>query len=75
MQLHEVNGRLIVEILRKLDSIRDQVMAHRERLQPDEVQTLVMVNDELDDVLLNWKMASPLGVLSFDELDDLDLED
>jgi|688.fasta_scaffold319429_3 hypothetical protein len=75
MQLHEVNGRLIVEILRKLDSIRDQVMTHREKLQPEEVQTLVMVNDELDDVLLNWKMAGPLGVLSFDEPDDLDLED
>lgn len=59
-------------ILKKLEAVRDRVKNHSYETIGEHVQVLVMVNDELDDVLMNWEV----GIFPADSiLDDLDLDE
>lgn len=73
MEIKDVRLKLEREILQKLDSIRTKVLTLKSSNEVKDVQMLVIVNDELDDVLLNWQISGPLSAVPFDDLDDLDL--
>ena len=75
MELKQLRSKLETDILKKLESIRDKTLTLKSIDEFKDVQLLVIVNDELDDVLLNWQISGPLSAVSFDDLDDLDLED
>ena len=64
------------EILGKLKAIEEKVLTSKLDEPLENLQVLLMVNDELDDVLLNWQ-TSQLGVRQFgdDHFDDLDDQD
>lgn len=75
MELKKLRSKLETDILKKLESIRDKTLTLKSIDEFKDVQLLVIVNDELDDVLLNWQISGSLSAVSFDDLDDLDLED
>lgn len=75
MEIREVRLKLEKEILKKLESIREKVLTVKSTSEMKDAQLLIIVNDELDDVLMNWQISGPLSAVSFDDLDDLDLED
>lgn len=56
-------------ILKKTEAIKERILLSRGAQQPDYLQILLMVDDELDDVLLNWESES-LSAISFDDDDD-----
>ena len=61
------------EILSKLKAIEEKVLTNKLEEATENLQVLLMVNDELDDVLLNWQTGQ-IGVRQFgdDHFDDLD---
>jgi hypothetical protein len=61
-------------IIKKIDSIRDAVLLQKGSNQSSYYQMLIMIDDDLDDVLLNWEYDSIDPRLSYDE-DDLDDDD
>lgn len=58
-------------ILKKTEAIKERILLSRGAQQSDYLQILLMVDDELDDVLLNWESES-LSAISFDDDDDDD---
>ena len=61
-------------ILQKLNAIRTRLTESSKETLGEQLQVLVMVNDELEDVLLNWEdialpKSSHLADLDFDEDD------
>lgn len=56
-------------ILKKTEAIKERILLSRGAQQSDYLQILLMVDDELDDVLLNWESES-LSAISFDDDDD-----
>jgi hypothetical protein len=64
-ELHE-------SILAKLDVIRENIVLEKGSNNPSYYQMLINVDEELDDVLLNWEYSSidPRLSLSDDDLDD-----
>jgi hypothetical protein len=56
-------------ILKKTEAIKERILLSRGAQQPDYLQILLMIDDELDDVLLNWESES-LSAISFDDDDD-----
>ena len=56
-------------IIKKVDAIKERILLNRGSQQSDYLQILLMVDDELDDVLLNWESES-LSAVSFDDDDD-----
>jgi len=58
-------------IIKKVDAIKERILLNRGSQQSDYLQILLMVDDELDDVLLNWESES-LSAVSFDDDDDDD---
>ena len=56
-------------ILKKTEAIKERILLSRGAQQPDYLQILLMIDDELDDVLLNWESDS-LSAISFDDDDD-----
>jgi len=56
-------------IIKKVDAIKERIQLNRGSQQSDYLQILLMVDDELDDVLLNWESES-LSAISFDDDDD-----
>lgn len=66
-----LEDQLRKSIIGKLDSIRDAVLLQKGSDQSSYYQMLIMIDDDLDDVLLNWEYSSIDPRLSFDG-DDLD---
>ena len=63
-------------ILKKLESIKDKITFEKGSDNSAYLQMLIMVNEDLDDVLLNWEYDSISPNLSFqDDLDDIDDDD
>lgn len=62
-------------IIKKIDQIRENIVIGKGSDKSSYFQTLISIDEELDDVLLNWEY-SPINIrLSFpgsDDLDDLD---
>lgn len=56
-------------IIKKADAIKERILLSRGAQQSDYLQILLMVDDELDDVLLNWESES-LSAISFDDDED-----
>ena len=56
-------------IIKKADAIKERIQLNRGVQQSDYLQILLMVDDELDDVLLNWESES-LSAISFDDDDE-----
>lgn len=75
MSSHDIRPKIEGLILQKLDKIRENVRTSALSESKTDLQILLMVNDELDDVLLNWQISGPIGAVSFDDLDDFDFED
>lgn len=69
-----VRKELVAKILEKLDKISkmSQSIPAGVEERSEDIQRLVSVDDELDDVLLNWsdRMRSLHGFGEFDEFDD-----
>ncbi len=62
-------------ILKKIDVIRENVTLSKGSDQDGYLQMLLMVDEDLDDVLLNWEYNSidpRFSKFSEDDLDDLD---
>lgn len=60
-------------IIKKLDTIRESVTLQKGASQSSYYQMLIMIDDDLDDVLLNWDYDSIDPRLSNnDDLDDDD---
>lgn len=64
-----VKEELRSEILKKIETLKEKMVLSVGAQRPDYLTVLVMVNDELDDVLLNWESES-LSAISFGEDDD-----
>jgi hypothetical protein len=60
-------------IIKKLDTIRESVTLQKGASQSSYYQMLIMIDDDLDDVLLNWDYDSIDPRLS--NMDDLDDDD
>jgi hypothetical protein len=73
-----LNDALRKSILKKLDTIRESIVLQKGANQSSYYQMLMMIDDDLDDVLLNWEYDQISPILSSnreDELDDLDDEE
>jgi hypothetical protein len=70
-----LNTALRDNILKKIDTIRENVVFAKGSDKPSYFQMLIMVDEDLDDVLLNWEYDSINPNLSFNGDDDDDLED
>ena len=78
-----VRNELEIKALKKIEEIVEKIKSLPNTVgeRTEDIQRLIIVNDELEDLLLNWSETS-LGVRSFgqgfgsdfDDLDD-DLED
>lgn len=53
--LVHVQGWIKKDILEKLDQIKSKVIKDCETVSYEKIQFLAIVNDELDEVLLNWE--------------------
>jgi hypothetical protein len=53
--LVHVQGWIKKDILEKLDQIKSKVIKDCENVSYEKIQFLAIVNDELDEVLLNWE--------------------
>jgi hypothetical protein len=70
-----LNTRLKGDILTKLESIKENIVLEKGSNSNSYFQMLMMIDEELDDVLLNWDCDSINPRLSFLDSDDLDDED
>jgi hypothetical protein len=59
-------------IIKKLDTIKESVVLQKGSNQSSYYQMLMMIDDDLDDVLLNWEYDSIDPSLSFNREDDGD---
>ena len=57
-------------ISQKLDAIKTQVFSKKSENSAEDLQILIMVNDELDDVLLNWEVSHLSARPKTDDFDD-----
>ena len=53
--LVHVQGWIKKDILEKLDQVKSKVIKDCETVSYEKIQFLAIVNDELDEVLLNWE--------------------
>jgi hypothetical protein len=60
-------------IIKKLDTIRESITLQKGATQSSYYQMLIMIDDDLEDVLLNWDYDSIDPRLS--NMDDLDDDD
>jgi hypothetical protein len=70
-----LNSALRDAILKKIDVIRENIVFDKGSDKSSYFQMLIMVDEDLDDVLLNWEYDSINPSLSFLDSDDLDDED
>ena len=70
-----LNTALRDNILKKIDAIRENIVFDKGSDKSSYFQMLMMVDEDLDDVLLNWEYDSINPRLSFLDSDDLDDED
>lgn len=59
-------------IIKKIDQIRENVITGKGSDKLSYFQTLISIDEELDDVLLNWEYSPISPRLSFQEQYDLD---
>lgn len=60
------------DIFLKLEKIKEKILTHSDGTVRENIQILVMVNEELEDVLLNWE---PSVIPFFNSDFDLDDDD
>lgn len=65
-----IRKELETAILLKLGQIKEKILIHSYKTIGEEIQTLSIVHDDLDDVLLNWEISS-ISIFST-QLDDID---
>ena len=70
-----LNTALRANILKKIDVIRENIVFDKGSDKSSYFQMLIMVDEDLDDVLLNWEYDSINPNLSFNGDDDLEDED
>ena len=70
-----LNTALRDNILKKIDVIRENIVFDKGSDKPSYFQMLIMVDEDLDDVLLNWEYDSINPNLSFNDDDDLEDDD
>lgn len=70
-----LNKALRDSILKKIDTIRENVTFEKGSDKSSYFQMLIMIDEDLDDVLLNWEYDSINPRLSFSDSDDSDDED
>ena len=71
-----VRNELETKTLKKVDELIEKIKALPENVKDraEDIQRLIVVNDELDDLLLNWS-DSGFGIRTFDQafgFDDLE---
>lgn len=71
-----VRNELETKTLKKVDELIEKIKALPENVKDraEDIQRLIVVNDELDDLLLNWS-DSGFGIRAFDQafgFDDLE---
>ena len=69
-----LNTALRDTILKKIDTLRENIVFEKGSDKQSYFQMLIMIDEDLDDVLLNWEYDSINPNLSFNGDDD-DLED
>lgn len=62
-------------IIKKIDMIRENIIIGKGSDDSSYFQTLISIDEELDDVLLNWEYSPINPRLSFQDQFDLDDED
>jgi hypothetical protein len=70
-----LNTALRDTILKKIDTLRENIVFEKGSDKQSYFQMLIMIDEDLDDVLLNWEYDSINPRLSFLESDDLDDDD
>ena len=73
-RLEELSKSLEKEALKKIEQIKEQILTGGGKSDVEHTQIMMMVIDELDDVLLNWKEGS-FNVISFKNPISDDFED
>lgn len=68
-----VRNELEAKALKMIDKIGEKIKALPESVQErtEDIQRLLIVNDELEDILMNWSEGG-LGVRTFGQVFDLD---
>ena len=64
-----IKEKLKASIIQKADAIKDKILLSKGSQDSDYLQILIMVDDELDDVLLNWE-SEALSAISFGDDDE-----
>jgi hypothetical protein len=64
-----VKEKLKASIIQKADAIKDKILLSKGSQDSDYLQILIMVDDELDDVLLNWE-SEAISAISFGDDDE-----
>jgi hypothetical protein len=64
-----IKEKLKASIIQKADAIKDKILLSKGSQDSDYLQILIMVDDELDDVLLNWE-SEALSAISFGDEDE-----
>jgi hypothetical protein len=70
-----LNTALRDNILKKIDVIRENIVFDKGSDKPSYFQMLIMIDEDLDDVLLNWEYDSINPNLSFNGDDVLEDDD
>jgi hypothetical protein len=74
-----LNKALQSKIIKKIDEIRENILFEKGSDKSSYFQMLMMIDEDLDDVLLNWEYTSINPSLSFpgsvSDLDELDDDD
>jgi hypothetical protein len=78
--LTRIKNELIAKIREKLNLISNKIESNEVTDKQHEIFLLVTVNEELEDVLLNWSNNDPNSTLNYfrnrkEDLDDEDFED
>lgn len=71
-----LHNELKKSIIKKVELIKENITLEKGSDKDSYLQMLIMIDEDLDDVLLNWEYSSINPKLSFsDDLDDFDEDD
>jgi hypothetical protein len=76
LKIQAIRQELEKSALQKVKAIQEKILTHKSKYAAEDIQILTMVNDELEDILLNWEVESissiPPIIPTGGDLDDLD---
>jgi len=75
LKLQAIRKELEKTALQKVSAIQDKILTHKSEFPVEDIQILTIVNDELDDILLNWELNGIDGMSQVLSMNHDDLEE